>query len=342
MTASSACSVSTDWSYRGSQALILENGLIKATILPDFGAKVQEFVYKPSDRDFLYHHPRTLPRRPVYGVTMDDWWSGGIDEAIPTGHPCTYKGDDYPMIGEVWSQPWSWEVVSSSPDRAEAYLSCQTVIAPLKVERWQWLSPDEPILHSRHRVTHTGLRPCEFIWGIHPTFALRPHSRIDLPARKVWVAESSPDEHLGKRGSAYTWPHVRAKDGTMVDMRQVQPPEAGWHELHHAIELDEGWLALTDTASGEGVAFAFDQDVFDTVWLWLVYGGWRHLYVAGLEAWTGYPADLSEAVECGRYVQLEPGASLEAETQLIAFEGLNGVKTVTASGEVVGLGSEDS
>jgi len=158
----------------------------------------------------------------------------------------------------------------------------------------------------------------------------------------VWVAESSPDWHLGNRGSTYKWPYVQAKDGTVVDMRQVQPPEAGWHELHHAIELKEGWLSLTDAARREGVAFAFAPEVFDTVWLWLVYGGWRDLYAVGLEAWTGYPARLSEAVEMGRFACLAPGAALEAESKLIAFQGLSGVQTVRPDGEVVGLSAEES
>ena len=38
------------WTYGGSQALILEYGLIRATILPDL-ARVQEFIYKPYDYD---------------------------------------------------------------------------------------------------------------------------------------------------------------------------------------------------------------------------------------------------------------------------------------------------
>lgn len=336
------CTISTDWSYRGFQALVMENPLLRTVILPELGAKIQELVYKPVDRDFLYHHPRNPPRAPVYGVNMDDWWSGGVDEAIPTGHRCSYKGEEYPVIGEVWSQPWSWDVVASSGDQVEVHLTCQTIIAPLRVERWHWLEPGESVLHSRHKVTNVGLRPCEFIWGIHPTFALTPDCRIDLPAGKVWVAESSPDWHLGARGSTYLWPYARTNTREVVDMRQVQPPEAGWHELHHAIELKEGWLALTDVARQEGVVFSFSSEVFDTVWLWLVYGGWRDLYAAGLEAWTGYPAKLSEAVEFGRFARLEPGETLEASSRFTCFQGLKGVRTVRSTGEVVGLDAEDT
>ena len=73
-----------------------------------------------------------------------------------------------------------------------------------------------------------------------------------------------------------------------------------------------------------------------------MYGGWRDLYAAGLEAWTGYPAKLSEAVEFGRFARLEPGETLEASSRFTCFQGLKGVRTVRSTGEVVGLDAEDT
>jgi len=331
-----SCRISGDWSFRGFRALVLENSLLRATVLPDLGGKIHEFVHKPCDRDFLYHNPRCLPRPPVYGANVDNWWSGGVDEAIPTGHPCSYNGEEYPYLGEVWSQPWAWNVTVDTPQTVEVHLRCNTIIAPLRVERWHRLVGDRPILYTRHKVTNIGLHPCEFLWGIHPAFAITPECRIDVPASTVRVAESAPDWHLGQSGTTYTWPYARDRDGSRVDMRRVQPFESGWHELHHATELSEGWVALTDVTAREGVAMTFSRQVFDTVWLWLVYGGWRDLYAVALEAWTGYPAQLSEAVASGRTARLGPGETLEAETSLIAFQGLTGVQSVSSSGEVVG------
>lgn len=78
-----ACTISDDWSYLGFKTVILENELIRATVLPDLGAKIHELIYKPSDHDFMYHHPRVECRVPVFDVNVDDWWTGGMDEAIP-------------------------------------------------------------------------------------------------------------------------------------------------------------------------------------------------------------------------------------------------------------------
>jgi hypothetical protein len=54
----SATRISFDWAYRGFGTCILENEFLKVTIVPEVGAKVHEMIFKPSDRDLLFHHPR--------------------------------------------------------------------------------------------------------------------------------------------------------------------------------------------------------------------------------------------------------------------------------------------
>lgn len=63
--------ISTDWTYKGMRALVLENDDLRATVLVDYGAKVLEFRLKSMNRDLLYHNPRVEIRTPVYGVNMD-------------------------------------------------------------------------------------------------------------------------------------------------------------------------------------------------------------------------------------------------------------------------------
>jgi hypothetical protein len=72
--------ISFDWSYRGFQACTLENEILRVTVLPQVGAKIHQMIFKPADRDLLYHHPRVEVRQPVFGGNVDNWWTGGIDE----------------------------------------------------------------------------------------------------------------------------------------------------------------------------------------------------------------------------------------------------------------------
>jgi galactose mutarotase-like enzyme len=332
-----ACIITDDWSYRGFKTVILENELIRVTVLPDLGAKIHELIYKPSGHDFMYHHPRVECRTPVFDVNIDNWWTGGMDEAIPTGHPCNYKGENFPFLGEAWSLPWSYQIQEISRTEVCLYMRRTLIISPLVVERWITLRQGETKLHLRHKITNSGYQPFEFLWGLHPGFAVTPDCRIDLPAMEVQIEESSPDNRLGEQGTNYIWPYASDKNGNQIDMSLVQPPEAGTMDFHYVTSLKGGWLALTDTKKKVGIALVFPKEVFKSIWLWLVYGGWRSIYVAAVEAWTGYPAKLSDAVDHGEYSSLNPGETLECETKFIIYTGFREVISIDPSGNVNGL-----
>ena len=61
------CRVTTDATLAGLGVVILENELLRVTILADKGSDVYEFLYKPLDVDFMWRAPNGL-RRP--GVTV--------------------------------------------------------------------------------------------------------------------------------------------------------------------------------------------------------------------------------------------------------------------------------
>lgn len=329
-------SFSSDWAYRGMRTLVLENDEIRATVLPEYGAKIFQFIAKKTNHDLLYHNPRVEIRTPVYGVNVDNWWHGGIDECIPTGQASTYKGEAYPYLGEVWSLPWSYEIEKDNAEEVRVHLFRNTVISPLRVDRWVTLRAHGSILEMRHKVTNLGYTDVEFLWGIHPGLAINSSSRIDIPASKVLIDESSPNNRLGAPGSYYNWPYAKAQNGQEVDMRIVAPPESKTVDMHFATELTDGWLALTDTSANVGFGLAFPKEVFKSIWLWLVYGGWRGLYCAAIEAWTGYPGRLDLAVKNGTCTALRAGKELTCETRLIAYTGLSEVDRIAADGSVTG------
>ncbi len=331
-----ACIITDEWSYRGFKTVILENELIRVTVLPCLGAKIHEFIYKPSDHDFMFHHPRVECRTPVFDVNVDNWWTGGMDEAIPTGHPCSYKGENYPFLGEAWSLNWHYQIQKISGNEVCLYLRRALIISPLIVERWISLKQGERTLNFRHKISNTGYAPFEFLWGLHPGFNITPDYRIDLPADEVQIEESLPSNRLGKSGTLYTWPFALDNEGNQVDMRLVPLPDSGTMDFHYVTGLKEGWLALTDTKKKEGVALVFPKEVFKSIWLWLVYGGWRSTYVAAVEAWTGYPAKLSDAVDHGEYSQLKPGETLECESKLLVYNGFKEIKSIDPEGNVEG------
>ena len=65
-----SCRITGEWAINGIKTVILENKLIKATFLVDFGCRIHEIISKTTDKDFLWHNPRVEVRRPVFGANI--------------------------------------------------------------------------------------------------------------------------------------------------------------------------------------------------------------------------------------------------------------------------------
>jgi hypothetical protein len=320
--------LSEGWSVAGAEAVILENAALRVTIVPEFGAKVFELIDKVGDRDVLWHNPRTPLRRAPYGANFDDWWSGGWDEIFPTGDRAQLHGELLPYMGELWSVPWAARAWIDA-DEAVVETSAFATMAPARVTRRLSIRGDEPVVRARYRIENLDIRPLPFLWGIHPAFAVTPAHRIDHPGSTMLVGVSS-DPSMGVQGATYPWPDLPdpEAEGGRRDARLVRARDAGVYGGHWATDLADGWLALTDTRSGRGVALTFPPEVFPCAWLWQVYGGWRGHHHVCLEPWTGYPMQLEDAVQAGRASVLAPGEALDAEVAFVLFGDLDGVSAV--------------
>jgi len=326
--------VTSAWSYRGFQALLLENELLRVVVLPGHGARVVQLFSKVAGRDLLYHHPRFDVRAPVFGANVDDWWTGGIDEVAPTGHPCVVNGEQLPFLGEFWSQAWEWTIEEEGPDRVVVRLECGGIITPIRLVRRMELRRSESFVRSSHRLTNVGHEPVPFMWGIHPGLAIRPGARIQAPAGEAVFAEGHAELGL-EAGARFAWPLLELPDGRTLDLSVARAPEPPSWELAYLTGLTGGWLAVTDPVTRTGFAMAFDPAILPFVWSWGVYGGWRGVYAVALEAWTSYPARLDEAIAGRRHRTLAPDEVFETEVRFIAFSGIASVAGIDPDGRVL-------
>jgi hypothetical protein len=320
-----------NWTYHGFQALVLENALLRAVILPELGAKIWSLVYKPADRELLWHNPRLSPRPAPFGARYDDWFCGGWDELFPNDAPVTVGGEPYPDHGELWSMPFTWEMTVSSPDVVTVCLRRAGIVTTTRVEKWITLRRDEPRLRFRHVFENNGPFPLDFLWKLHPALAVGPDSRIDLPAGRVVIDDGFRD---GFAQAEFVWPNAVAGDGQTIDMRRVPPASAATAHFYYAVELRDGWCALTDTRDQVGFGLAFDPAVLSTVWIFGAYGGWRGLYTTILEPCNGFPYELDKAIQSGSCGRLAPGERLETEVVAVLYHGIDQVRRISRDGEV--------
>jgi hypothetical protein len=326
--------VDSDWQYCGHRVIRLENDVIQVDVLPELGGKIYNFVHKPSGRNLLWHHPHIKPARTPFGAGFDDHWSGGWDELMPNDPPRPApSGDMLPDHGEIWGQEAEWQIVRADAGACEVRLCSHGRVLSTRLERTLTLADGEPFLRLAYTLTNLAPRPIDFLWSIHPAMAISPDTRVDVPARAGIMDPWREARFAGDL--RFEWPWAVARSGERIDMRRVDPPQAGLADLCYLVDVSEGWYAVTDQASKVGFALSFPASVFKHVWLFRTFGGWRGSYTLIAEASTGYPTDLLTAIRNRTCGHLEPGATLTADVKAIAYSGAASVRRVEPDGTVV-------
>jgi len=313
MTRNQRGTISKDWKFQGFDVIMLENQHLRAAVLPTLGAKIFQLIDKRLDLDLLYHHPRVELRTSHFGSNVDNWWSGGIDDAFPTGHPCVIDGEELPFLGEVWSMAWQWEQVSPCSVKFTRF----GVITPFRLSRTMTLNHDDRYLSVNYTLENVGTESFPYLWGIHPAVPIGRRTRIHVPATKGLYGDGTlkignSDTKIGS-GASISWPF-----DSVTEISEL--PSGNWHHLY-LTDVRQGWLAVTDDVTGAGFGMTFSLKDFPSVHLWVVDGGWRGIRCAVVEPWSGYPARLDEAIAVGQARVLAPGECVETEVHIIAFDG---------------------
>jgi galactose mutarotase-like enzyme len=303
----------------GWEAVVLEDDVLRVTVLPDKGADVVELRHVPSGVDVLFKAPWGLrppgapPREEAEGLEFIGNYEGGWQELLPNANDaCSYDGVEVPFHGEVALLPWRVERLGDGAARFS--VRCERL--PLALERVMRLRDGELVVDGT--VTNVGAERVPFVWGQHlvlgPPF-LEAGCRIELPATTIVTADQVWEETARlEPGQRSEWPHARLRDGGTVDLRDVPGPEAGSHDDLFVGGFSEGRATVANARLGLVFTLRWDERVHPWVVLWQPYGGARDRslagsYALGVEPWTSRHC-LSRAVETREARWLEPGESL--------------------------------
>ena len=310
--------VSSEWSYRGLQALVLENEHVRVVVLPELGGKIWQLTALRSGRDLLWHNPRLQARPIPFGSVYDDVFLGGWDELFPNDIPEELAGEAYPDHGELWASPWDWSV-ERAPGEARVTLELRTPISGCTIVKTLTLRAGERSLSVRSRLANPTQVALPYLWKQHVALPTREPATIGLGATTVLMADfGSP--RAGRPGDTYTWPRHRGDDGAITDMSTTLPRESRVSEFQYATELAEGSCSVR-YGDGSGLELRFDRDIFRSCWLFASYGGWRDHEVVVLEPCTGYPVGVQDGVAAATHQVLAPGAGIETEVTAIVHDG---------------------
>lgn len=344
------CRITDEMVYKGMRTLFLENELVRIGILLDKGADIFQWIYKPTDTDFLWRSPNGLTRPDRFTPTRAsssgaflDSYHGGWQEIFPGGGPVDYHGAELGLHGEVTSLGWEYTIQTDTPDCIDVILSVDCVRTPFHLERRLRLEKNNPALYIQEKLTNLSPEPQELMWGHHPAFGapfLREGVQLFVPAGKAQAhSPRFAASGLLEPGMEFNWP-IATVNGCDLDLSKVQGPDGGFAELIYLKDLSAAWYAVLDPEKKLGIGLAWSQEVFPYLWFWLVYGKapgypwYDRAYVIALEPWSSIPNNLDQAIQQGSQIRLEGGGSRTVSLTATVITGCQTVNEVKLDGTV--------
>ncbi|MEB3284528.1 MAG: hypothetical protein VKN33_04510 [Candidatus Sericytochromatia bacterium] len=309
-------------SWRGFDALLLENGLLRCTVVPALGGKIASLIHLPTMREWMWRNSALEPRTPEYGasyVAAHDL--GGFDECFPSVAQTVFpsgpwEGTPVPDHGEIWSQPWKAEPFCDGA-QIEVRLHTHGVRFPYRFERSIWMYEGESALRMTYAVTNLSHYPFPFIWSSHPVFNVSPGMKLVVPAREMTVYGSSQDR-FGRLGREVPWPLANDAEGRQWDLSVVPDTGTGLAVKLWGAAPKLGYVALQDIFVGSELRLHFDPSEVTHLGLWLNYSGWSGVagaapyFNVAIEPCIGAQDDLALAVRHYREHALLPPSGRKA------------------------------
>jgi hypothetical protein len=325
-------------SVAGMKAITIENAFLSATILPEKGADIYSFVYKPRSLDVLWKSPWGLrkPGSTLAAASSETAWldhyEGGWQELFPNGgDACVYRGAALNFHGEASVSGWDYIVARATASTVAVEFVIDLARSPFRLRRTMYVEKLLPALIFEERIENRGEEDLHFMWGHHPALGapfLRSGCRLQVPARTFLAheVEVAPTSRIAAatRGA---WPVLGGREGREVDLSIVPPVIDRVTEFGYICDLEDGWYGVSNDSLGAGFGMAWPREVFPFLWFWqelrgsFGYPWYGRCYVMAVEPFTSIPGSgLTRAMESGTAPLLAAGASVEARLAAVFFE----------------------
>lgn len=318
--------------YQGLQLTVLENEVLRISIVPDKGTDIIEINFKPLDLDFSWISPGGLRNPSSYpGDTQDptssflDFYPGGWQEVFPSGGaPSAHAGAKFGQHGEFFALPWGVEIEKDIESEVAVSFRSRSLKFPFKIHKTIRLRSGETSFSIDETLINESAIPLPVMWGHHIVFGrpfLQPGARIRLPEGVKAIphpAPIGPDNRRRIANEEFPWPNARDIDDNVLDL-SVIPSNSTPSDLVYITDFPESraWYEIADPLRGAGCRVEWDRALMPYLWYWQEFGAhtgypwYGRAYVAGLEPFSSMPTNgLSEAVANGTALVVEAEQSL--------------------------------
>lgn len=333
------CRITVNVTFGEIPAVIIENEVIRMTILAGRGADVVEFLYKPMDLDFVWLTNKGIPTKKVPENHPDDvdsflnGYPGGWQSVFPNGGAPSQVGDiKFSQHDEVALLNWHYTIVKDTTDEVAVKFFVETKKTPFRVSKTYSLKKMDKKCIIEECVENLSTDQWEVMWGAHISFGaplIDSNSTITLPKGGRVIPHPESISSTGRRvGSTkvFDWPIGSSKDQEDIDFSKL-PKIKTESEMLYIENLSQPWYQIENKEKKIGAKVSWDLELMPYLWYWQEYGSsqdypWygKH-YNIGLEPFSSYPTNgLSEAIKNGTALKFQPK---EIKTSKIEFEVIN-------------------
>lgn len=320
--------------YKNIQCVLFESENLTIVVIPEQGGKIQSIRNKKTNMEYLYQSPWKKYNEATYDSSYLKGEFSGFDEMFPTITECYYplfpwKGIMIPDHGEVWSQPWEYELQSCS-----IVLRIHGVRFPYTLEK-KIEFVKEQIIKISYKVTNHSNYDFNYIWAAHPLFNCTETTRLILPGSIDRVINTVPGERLGGFGNIHSWPITSSEDKRVIDLSKIGPEEWGCYEKYYAVgKVLDGWCGFHDEMTGEFIGLSYPADKVPYLGVWVNQGGYANQYNAALEPCTGALDCIDTAIQWNQSSVLKARETSEWFLNL-TFENVKQVIGIDSAGNVI-------
>ena len=340
--------------YLGFRSLVLENELLRIIIMYEKGTDIVEFVYKPTDVDFMWRSPAVISSNKKNQLTKEqptgaflDEYEGGWQELLPNiNNPTNYKGSSLGFHGEACFRVWDYQVITNTVEEVKIKFSLRLNRAPLFVTKTVTIKSYTPAVEFFEEIHNEGDEEFKFTWGHHPAIGkpfLDENCIIDVPEGTIghtYEKDFSGNSIL-PLDKEFQWPLLKDKNNRTIDLSKIMSPDLKTAFCISLEQMKEGWYGITNPKIGIGFGMKWDVKIFKYIWMWAVYRGYYNFpfygrtYNIALEPWSAIPDNLDDVIKAGRELTLEPLQKLNTKFQVIIYESKGRINGFDKNNKVI-------
>ncbi|WOO43279.1 hypothetical protein [Rubellicoccus peritrichatus] len=261
----------------GIEVLGLKNEYWNVEVAPLLGGKIYSLFDRQSGREWMWSRFEDRAIAKSDGEAFGNACLIGWDEILPTLEASTWKGNDLPGHGELWSSELDVDHVAWSDGVIQTMLDLDSL--PLRYSRE--VSLDHNIISFRYSLENISDESIPFLWALHPLFSIEPGDQIeaDFGEGIMQVVAAAGLKPL-KAGDQLSWPgKERGLDLTRFSLGDV--PKAGM-KFFLASPRD-GKITLLNDQSGDKLEIRYDTTALPWLGFWLARGVWGGAHHFALE-----------------------------------------------------------